>query len=104
MIKAEYLFGVFSCIAVAMSYFVVTEAQQVVNDHDHAQFTHPEIRYETKSIRARIIEVDAAIDKISASVEHNSEVAAVIQGQNNDAHVRQEILLERILKKLDNVK
>ena len=33
MIKAEYLFGVFSCIAVAMSYFVVTEAQQVVNDH-----------------------------------------------------------------------
>lgn len=101
--KAEYLFGLFSLIAVGSSYFVVTEATNIVQNHDHAPYTHPELRADNVTVQTKLVTVDAAIDSIKKDVEYNRERGDLIQKQNIDSHQRQEELLNKILQKLNTI-
>ena len=104
LMKAETLTGILSLasfIVVGSGYYVVTEAAGVVDAHDHKQFAHPYIRQEHNDTQKSIADVNALVVHMQANIEYNRDRADLIQLQNIEAHERQEVILLKILNKLD---
>lgn len=94
MMKAEYLMGLLSFVALAGNYYLVAQVSEGIGSHNVEQYAHPE---QAK----KLMTLEAKTDGILKDVQYNRERGDLIQKQNTDAHERQEELLKAILQKLD---
>lgn len=101
----KQIFEVLGILAALASWYILQEATQVaeseVATHNEQSHSHPMIHEKLGDAKVQRVKIDAELQEIRQTVNHNKEVSELIQRQNEQQHSEILTLLKEIRERQD---